>query len=144
MRTKARLAASVALRIASGTSRALPWPKPTRPFWSPTTTSAAKPKRRPPFTTLATRLIWTSLSTNSLSRSSRSRVSRATEGPFLKFEAALAGCLGERFYTPMIKIAAAIEHDLLDAFFFGAFGNQLADYGRGGDVVAFRTAAFHA
>jgi hypothetical protein len=30
------------LRIASGTSRALPWPKPTLPFWSPTTTSAAK------------------------------------------------------------------------------------------------------
>src|SRR5690606_30146693 len=59
--------------MASGTSRALPWPKPTRPFWSPTTTSAAKPKRRPPLTTLATRLMWTSLSTNSLSRSSRSR-----------------------------------------------------------------------
>jgi small subunit ribosomal protein S5 len=31
-RISARLAASVALRIASGTSRALPWPKPTRPF----------------------------------------------------------------------------------------------------------------
>jgi hypothetical protein len=29
---------------------------------------------RPPFTTLATRLMWTSLSTNSLSRSSRSRL----------------------------------------------------------------------
>ncbi len=63
---------SVALRIASGTSRALPWPKPTRPFWSPITTSAAKPKRLPPLTTFATRLMWTSLSTNSLSRSSRS------------------------------------------------------------------------
>src|SRR5215213_585630 len=61
----ARFAASVALRIASGTSRALPWPKPTRPFWSPTTTRAAKPKRRPPFTTLATRLMWTRRSTNS-------------------------------------------------------------------------------
>src|SRR5256714_479156 len=68
-----RLAASVALRIASGTSRALPWPKPTRPFWSPTTTSAAKPNLRPPFTTLATRLIWTKRSMNSPSRSSRSR-----------------------------------------------------------------------
>ena len=41
-------------------------------LWSPTTTSAAKPKRRPPFTTLATRLMWTRRSTNSLSRSSRS------------------------------------------------------------------------
>ena len=37
-----RLAASVALRIASGTSRALPWPKPTRPFSSPTTTERGK------------------------------------------------------------------------------------------------------
>jgi hypothetical protein len=35
------------------------------------TTSAAKPKRLPPLTTFATRLMWTSLSTNSLSRSSR-------------------------------------------------------------------------
>src|SRR5215813_12049789 len=72
-RVKLRFADSVALRIASGTSRALPWPKPARPFWSPITTSAAKPKRLPPLTTFATRLMWTSLSTNSLSRSSRSR-----------------------------------------------------------------------
>src|SRR5436309_5323160 len=72
-----RLAASVAFRIASGTSRALPCPKPTRPFSSPTTTSAANPKRRPPFTTLATRLMWTSLSVNSLSSRSRPRGSRA-------------------------------------------------------------------
>ena len=70
------LGGSVALRIASGTSRALPWPKPTRPFWSPTITSAAKPKRRPPLTTLATRLMWTSLSMNSLG--SRSPLATAT------------------------------------------------------------------
>ncbi len=61
-RIMVRRARSVALRIASGTSRALPAPKPTRPFWSPTTTRAAKAKRRPPFTTLATRLMVTSLS----------------------------------------------------------------------------------
>jgi hypothetical protein len=60
-----RLACSVALRIASGTSLALPLPKPTRPFWSPTTTSAAKPKRLPPFTVLDTRLIATRRSANS-------------------------------------------------------------------------------
>ena len=45
------------LLIASGTSRALPWPKPTRPLPSPTTTSAAKPKRLPPFTVFDTRLM---------------------------------------------------------------------------------------
>ena len=42
-------------------------PTPTRPFWSPTTTSALKLKRRPPLTTLATRLIATILSTKSVS-----------------------------------------------------------------------------
>ena len=66
------LACSVAFRIASGTSFALPLPKPTRPFWSPTTTKAAKPKRLPPFTVLETRLIATKRSANS-GVSSRSR-----------------------------------------------------------------------
>ena len=65
------LAASVALRIASGTSLALPWPWPTRPLPSPTTTRAAKPNRRPPFTTLATRLMKTSFSISSGPSSSR-------------------------------------------------------------------------
>src|SRR4051812_21398017 len=59
------LAAAVALLIASGTSRALPWPKPARPLPSPTTTSAAKPKRLPPLTVLETRLMWTSFSISS-------------------------------------------------------------------------------
>ena len=45
------------LRIASATSRALPMPMPTLPLPSPTTTMALKWKRRPPLTTLATRLM---------------------------------------------------------------------------------------
>src|ERR687897_69767 len=52
-----RLASSVPFWMASGTSLALPYPRPTRPLPSPTTTSAVKEKRRPPLTTLATRLI---------------------------------------------------------------------------------------
>ena len=48
-------ASSMPLRIASGTSEALPRPKPTVPFSSPTTTSAANLKIRPPFTVLDTR-----------------------------------------------------------------------------------------
>src|SRR5882672_5331156 len=155
-----RLAASVALRMASGTSRALPWPKPTRPRWSPTTTSAAKPKRRPPFTTLATRLMCTSLSIRSLSRSSLSRLrprpprsrpppslesrccpSRAILLPYLlrrtvlnaaainclKLQTALAGRVGERLDAPVIDVAAAIEHHLLDALGDAALGDLLAD-----------------
>src|SRR3974390_2803305 len=153
----ARLAASVALRIASGTSRALPWPKPPRPFWSPTTTRAAKPKRRPPFTTLATRLMWTSLSVNSLSRSSRSRRSRGSRAislflqsedgrrsrddgnPFMldrlrrylppssKIQAALAGGICECLDPAVIEIAAAIEHHILDALRRCARGKALPD-----------------
>ena len=56
---------SVPLRIASGTSFALPRPAPTWPFWSPTTTSAENENRRPPLTTFATRLMWTTRSTSS-------------------------------------------------------------------------------
>jgi len=63
--TKFFLASSTALRIASGTSCALPVPKPTWPFLSPTTTSAEKRKRRPPLTTFATRLTVTTRSYNS-------------------------------------------------------------------------------
>src|SRR4051812_22151555 len=126
-----RLAASVALRMASGTSRALPWPKPTRPFWSPTTTRAAKPKRRPPFTTLATRLICTSLSTNSPSSRSRSRSrSRAICCSFDKtseLEPALARRIGERLDPAVEQIAPAVEHDVLDPLGDGALGDELAD-----------------
>ena len=55
----------MALEIATGTSRALPKPKPTRPLPSPTTVSAVKPNWRPPFTTFAVRLTATSFSVNS-------------------------------------------------------------------------------
>src|SRR6185437_8867375 len=156
-RVKLRLADSVALRIASGTSRALPWPKPARPFWSPITTSAAKPKRLPPLTTFATRLMWTSLSTNSLSRSSRSRFrsrpprSRSPAMVFsnlfeasasvlvsfrLEVQSAFARGIRERLDAPVIEIAAAIEHDLLDAVLHRALREQLA-HGLGGvDVGA--------
>src|SRR5581483_4263670 len=59
------LACSTALRIASGTSWALPSATPTWPRPSPTTTSAGNEHRRPPFTTFATRLIETTRSFNS-------------------------------------------------------------------------------
>src|SRR6516165_7070194 len=134
--------------MASGTSRALPWPKPTRPFWSPITTSAAKPKRLPPLTTFATRLMWTSLSTNSLSRSSRSLLrsrpprSRSPAMVFsnpseafasvlvsvsLEAQSALARRVRKRFDAAVIEIAAAIEHHFLDALLHGSLGQQLAD-----------------
>src|SRR5689334_2644146 len=134
--------------MASGTSRALPWPKPTRPFWSPTTTSAAKPKFLPPFTTLATRLIATSLSTSSdCSRSPppppsrrrpRPRSPRSPRSPprspasrairvSSEFQSALAGGVGHCFHTAVEQIAAAVEHHVGNAGLLGPFGDELAD-----------------
>src|ERR1700720_95000 len=55
-------AASMPFLIADGTSFALPIPKPTTPWPSPTTTSALKLRFLPPLTTLVTRLIDTTLS----------------------------------------------------------------------------------
>src|SRR6267142_4028831 len=151
-----RLAASVALRIASGTSRALPWPKPTLPFSSPTTTSAAKPKRRPPFTTLATRLMWTSLSLNSLSRSSLCRSRPCSRAITIirsgyrfrlpipsEVQPAFAGRFGERLDAAVIDVAAAVEHDVLDARRRGALGEPLADRLGGVDVGAGLEGAAH-
>src|SRR5580704_6540106 len=98
-------------------------------------TKAAKPKRRPPFTTLATRLMCTSLSTNSLSRSSFLRPcgSRAISVRLVadrirrsEIQPALAGGLGQGLDPAVIEIAAAVEHDVLDALLFGAFGDELA------------------
>src|ERR1700749_2477891 len=109
-RVRLRFADSVALRIASGTSRALPWPNPTRPFWSPITTSAAKPKRLPPLTTFATRLMWTSLSMNSLSRSSRSRRSRP---PRSRSPAMVFSNLSEAHRLCPRKFHFQFEHDLV-------------------------------
>src|ERR1700678_2466618 len=36
----------------------------------------------------------------------------------------------------MVKIATTIEDDLLDAFLFGALGDQLTDFSSSGDVAA--------
>eukprot|EP00043_Microstomoeca_roanoka_P025209 m.263432 g.263432 ORF g.263432 m.263432 type:complete len:276 (+) comp53432_c0_seq1:147-974(+) len=135
-----RLACSVALRTASGTSFAMPLPKPTRPFWSPTTTSAAKPKRLPPLTVFETRLIATRRSANSgfSSRSSRRlrRLSRSAMDwhPFVV--ARLGGAGGIRSQWPRAKagpwiIEAARKHPCrlqaseLQATFAGGIGQGL-------------------
>src|SRR4051795_11860352 len=100
-------------------------------------TSAAKPNRRPPFTTLATRLMLTSFSANSLSSRSRgwpSPPSRLRRSPCVRaialpseIEPALAGGVGQGLHPAMIHIGAAIEHDALDAGCLGALGDQLSD-----------------
>src|SRR5690348_40457 len=124
-----------------------------RPFWSPTTTRAANAKFLPPFTTFATRLIATSLSTISdCSRSSpppsrlrrprprspRSppRSPRSPRSPSRairvssEFQAALAGGIGQRFHAAMEQEAAAVEHHVGDASLLGALGDELAHRSR--------------
>mmetsp|Transcript_7982 Transcript_7982/g.9606 ORF Transcript_7982/g.9606 Transcript_7982/m.9606 type:complete len:202 (-) Transcript_7982:254-859(-) len=133
-RTMLRFASSVALRMASGTSRALPLPKPARPFWSPTTTSAANPKFLPPLTVLATRLIPTSLSTNSLCSSSRSR-RRPRPLPLssamvtlLELQSALAGGICQGFHPAMEQITAAVEDHVFNSGFLSSLSNRFTDF----------------
>src|SRR5258708_36886267 len=105
-------------------------------------TSAAKPKRRPPFTTLATRLMLTSFSTNSLSSRSRDwrsrppRTSRAIGASSLERQPAFAGGVGQGLDPAMKHVAAAVEHHGLDAGGLAALGDQLADRLGGVDVGA--------
>src|SRR5216683_4887785 len=102
-------------------------------------TSAAKPNRLPPLTTLATRLMPTSFSVNSLSSRSRgwrspsprrpSRCVRAIE-PLSEIEPALAGGVGQGLDPAVVEIGAAVEHDALDPGRLGAFGEQFPDRAR--------------
>src|SRR5688572_20965784 len=121
-------ARSLPLRIASGTSLALPMPTPTWPLPSPTTISALKLKRRPPFTTLATRLMW-------MTRSWRSSRLLESIGVIVylrpsEIQAALARAVGQSLDPTVVDVAAAVEHDLVDALRDAHAGNDLADLRR--------------
>src|SRR5687768_7196636 len=126
-RIRCFLASSTPLRIASGTSFDLPRPAPTTPLRSPTTTTALKLKRRPPLTTFATRLIWTTFS----SRLSLVGSIRAMCYSALQVEAALAGALGERANPPVVLVTAAVEDHGLHAGGLGALGQGPAHRARG-------------
>src|SRR5262245_19150308 len=121
-------ASSTPLRIASGTSPALPRPTPTCPCPSPTTTTAEKLNRRPPLWTFATRLIWTTRSSSASLFGSM----RAT-GVLSEVEAGFARRLGERANPPVIPVARTVEHDLSDTGGLRPLGQELAD---GGGAVA--------
>src|SRR5688500_12612279 len=89
------------------------------PFSSPTTTRAVKENRRPPLTTLATRLISTTRSCRSRPAGETDR-SGAAIGPYegsgrLEGQAALAGALGQGLDTAVVAVAAAVEHRGRDA-----------------------------
>src|SRR5437764_384873 len=104
------------------------------PFSSPTTTSAVNENRRPPLTTLATRLI-------STTRSWRSRPAGLTllsgtgmlvpegSGGVLDSDrqAALAGALGQLADAAVVAVAAAVENRALHAGGLGTLGQEAAD-----------------
>src|SRR4029079_14989234 len=103
---------------------------------SPTTTSAVNENRRPPFTTLATRLIFTTRSCRSRPATSDPRAAGLRDPGLgatanLELQSVLAGSVGERLDPPVVKGAAAVEHDCGDARILGPLGDELAD-GRGG------------
>jgi hypothetical protein len=52
----------------------------------------------------------------------------------LKVESAFTRGIRQRLDASVIKIAAAVEHDVLDAFFLGSLGNQFTDRLSRGDV----------
>src|SRR3546814_417688 len=135
------------------------------PSPSPTITRAVKLKRRPPLTTLATRLIATTRSTYAVlsacwpPRPSRPRRSpppwrsppaRCPRwGPLMRTtsslsclslrserQAALAGAIGKGRDTAVVLVAGAVEDHALDASCLGALGDELADLLRLGSLVA--------
>src|SRR5580765_7140971 len=129
------LACSTALRIASGTSCALPRPTPTWPRPSPTTTSAVNENRRPPLTTLATRLMET---TRSFSSSMFGSIFASATRILLKDQAAGTSRVGERLHSSVVHVPAAIEHHALDPLRLRLARQELADELGGGDVAALR------
>src|SRR5918992_3709631 len=96
------------------------------PFSSPTTTSAVNENRRPPLTTLATRLISTTRSWRSKLDDETDRSGAGMGSLRLEGEAALAGALGEGLHTAVVLVATAVEHGGLDPRGLGALGEQLA------------------
>src|SRR5580692_12552729 len=123
----------MALRMAMGTSRALPMPKPAWPCWSPTTTSAEKLRFFPPLTTLVTRWMATTWSFKLFALTSMFR--RTASVPLrmildinLRFQPRFPGRCSQGFHTAVVHVSSAIENDLLDPGRAGALGNLFSNH----------------
>src|SRR5918995_6203871 len=104
---------------------------PTTESSSPTATSAVNEKRRPPLTTLATRLI-------SMTRSCRSSPLGLTVSTAmgwkkvadacarLELQASLSSALGQSLDAAVVAVSAAVEHAGLDAGVGSPLGEGLA------------------
>src|SRR5690606_1448748 len=130
-------ARSLPLRIASGTSFALPKPIPTLPSSSPTTTRAEKLKRRPPLTTLATRLMWMTRSR----RLSSSKLSIAITFRLSEVQASFACRFGQCLDTTVVEIAIAIEDHAVNRVLLANLSDECAHlFCRSGLVGLFKCA----
>src|SRR5580698_5074051 len=118
------LAASMPLRMAEGTSLALPTPKPTTlAAGSPITTSAEKLRFLPPFTTLVTRLMDTTCSFRFRPPASmRFAVPMLKTPRSLEFQTGGASRIGQRLDAAVIQIPAAVEHHGFDSLVLGPLG----------------------
>src|SRR5919109_3618723 len=96
------------------------------PFSSPTTTRAVNENRRPPLTTLATRLISTTRSCRSRPAGETERSGAGMRAITLEGQPALAGAFGQGLDTAVIAVAAAVEDGGLDAGGLRALGDQRA------------------
>src|SRR6476646_5520417 len=122
--------------MADGTSFALPTPKPTTPLPSPTTTSALKLRFLPPFTTLVTRLIETTVSLISSCDASTFSRFRFICAIALELQTCFASSVSDRLHAAVIKKSVAVEHDALDTLLDEALGDGLADGFGACDVAA--------
>src|SRR5277367_194469 len=112
--------------MATGTSRALPYPKPTRPAPSPTTVSAVKPNCLPPLTTLATRLTATSFSSRSSPDIGFSTLAIAWTF-WLELETRFASGVCQRLDAPVKHETGTVEGDLRNAGGLGALCDRTPD-----------------
>src|SRR5207302_499939 len=138
---------------------------PTAPSPSPTTVSAAKPRIRPPFTTLVTRFTETIFSFRPSERCSppcilgcilaiviplecSPKSGPREEGlPFaakLELEAGLSRGVCQRFDPAVVLVAGAVERNGLDAQTFRFLGDTLAYRDRCRLVAAVRERSAHA
>src|ERR1035437_4945566 len=85
---------------------------------------ALKLNRRPPLTTLATRLIWT---TRSSSVSLLGSILANWSAPSSELEAGFAGGVGQRLDPPVVPEPGPVEDNLLDPRAPGALGDQAAN-----------------
>src|SRR4029450_3754099 len=136
MRRRFFFAASIPLRMAEGTSLALPIPYPTTfAAGSPTTTRAEKLMFLPPLTTFVTRLIETTCSFKFKEFGSM-RFSSALNGMRLKLQSRFARRVGQSLDTSVIQVTTPVEHDRLQTLRLGPFRDQLADRFGPGDIAS--------